>query len=110
MILELKDEEILEFLMTSDFNEEYKPDELKYLLMKWRYFYRIVNGRYDLQKTNTNYEINCLEEEIKRLNTQIIELQSLIATKEDDIHNLTNRKLSLRERISGKIINKNEDK
>lgn len=110
MILELKDEEILEFLMTSDFDEEYKPEELKYLLMKWRYFYRVLNGRYDLQITNTNYELNCLEEEIKRLKTQISELQVVKADKEDHIHQLKNRKLTLRERLSGKIIDKNEDK
>lgn len=110
MILELKDEEILEFLMTSDFDEEYKPEELKYLLMKWRYFYRVLNGKYDLQKTNTSYDLNCLEEEIKRLKTQISELQVVKADKEDHIHQLKNRKLTLRERLSGKIIDKNENK
>lgn len=110
MILELKDEEILEFLMTSDFDEEYKPEELKYLLMKWRYFYRVLNGKYDLQMTNTKYELKCLEEEIKRLKTQISEMQVVEANKEDHIHQLKNRKLTLRERLSGKIIDKNEDK
>lgn len=110
MILELKDEEILEFLMTSDFDEEYKPEELKYLLMKWRYFYRVLNGKYDLQMTNTKYELKCLEEEIKRLKTQISEMQVVDANKEDHIHQLKNRKLTLRERLSGKIIDKNEDK
>lgn len=110
MILELKDEEILEFLMTSDFDEEYKPEELKYLLMKWRYFYRVLNGKYDLQMTNTKYELKCLEEEIKRLKTQISEMQVIEANKEDHIHQLKNRKLTLRERLSGKIIDKNEDK
>ena len=38
MISELTDEEILDFLMTSDFEDSYSPDELKYLLLKWRYF------------------------------------------------------------------------
>ena len=32
MILKLNDEDILEFLMTSDFEEEYSPNEFKYLL------------------------------------------------------------------------------
>ena len=54
MISELRDEEILDFLMTSDFEQEYKPEEFKYLLMKWRFFYRILNGRYELQKTNSS--------------------------------------------------------
>ena len=44
MISELKDDEIMDFLMTSDFESEYKPEELKYLLYKWRYFYRLLQG------------------------------------------------------------------
>jgi capsule polysaccharide export protein KpsE/RkpR len=106
MISELRDEEILDFLMTSDFEQEYKPEELKYLLFKWRFFYRVLNGRFDLEKTNTTHEISCLNEEIKRLKTQISETQSQVATRDDQIHQLQNRKLTLRERISGKIIDK----
>jgi hypothetical protein len=34
MISELKDDEILEFLMTSEFEDDYSPTELKYLLVK----------------------------------------------------------------------------
>ena len=45
MISELKDEEIMEFLMTSEFEDDYKPEELKYLLVKFRYFYRTLYQR-----------------------------------------------------------------
>jgi hypothetical protein len=109
MISELRDEEILDFLMTSDFEQEYKPEELKYLLFKWRFFYRILSGRFDLEKTNTAHEIRCLNEEIKRLKNQISETQIQVAQRDDQIHQLQNRKLTFRERISGKIIDKNEN-
>jgi predicted RNase H-like nuclease (RuvC/YqgF family) len=110
MISELKDEEILDFLMTSDFEQEYKSEELKYLLVKWRYFYRVLNGKFELQKTNSNYEIEHLQEEIKRLKAQILENQSIIAEKENKINTLESRKLTFKERLSGKIINKDENK
>ena len=64
MISELKDEEILEFLMTSEFEGDYSPVELKYLLIKWRYFYRLVNGRLERVTTDS-------EGKIKKLNTDI---------------------------------------
>ena len=38
MISELKDDEILEFLMTSEFEGDYSPVELKYLLIKKHYY------------------------------------------------------------------------
>lgn len=109
MISELNDEEILDFLMTSDFEQEYKPEEFKYLLFKWRFFYRILNGRFGLEKTNTSYEIKNLSEEVNRLKTQITEIQSTVAKKDDQIHQLKNRKLTFKERFSGKIIEKDEN-
>lgn len=106
MISELTDEEILDYLMTSEFESEYKPEELKYLLHKWRYFYRILYGKLDLVKTDREFEISSLNEEIKRLKTQITELNLEMREKEVEILNLENRKLTLKERISGKIIKK----
>ena len=99
MISELTDEEILDFLMTSDFENEYKNEEFKYLLFKWRYFYRLLHGKVDLIKTDKNFEIEGLKSEIERLKTL-----------NNEILMLKNRKLTLRERLSGKIIQKNENK
>jgi len=109
MISELNDEEILDFLMTSDFEQDYKPEEFKYLLYKWRFFYRILNGRFSLEKTNSSYEIKSLSEEVNRLKTQITEIQSTVAKKDDQIHQLKSRKLTFKERFSGKIIEKDEN-
>jgi hypothetical protein len=110
MISELKDDEILDFLMTSDFENDYKMSELKYLLHKWKYFYRILYSNKDLIKTKKDGEINNLKDEVKSLNNTIGILVSESNKKDILIQNLKNRKLSLKERISGKIIfNKNEN-
>lgn len=105
MILELKDEEILDFLMTSEFEENYKPEEFRYLLHKFRYFYRVVNGKYDLLKLDTGFKETTLQETIEGKNQKIDELLAEIANLNNTISQLSNRKLSLKERISGKIIN-----
>jgi hypothetical protein len=110
MISELKDDEILDFLMTSEFENDYKPEELKYLLHKWRYFYRILYSNKDLIKTEKDGEINKLKDEVKSLNTTIGTLISESDNKDLLIQNLKNRKLSFKERLSGKIIlKKNEN-
>ena len=54
-IKELLDDEILDFLMTSEFEDNYSPDELKYLLQKWRYFYRLFNGKVERYKSHFHW-------------------------------------------------------
>ena len=103
MISELTEEEILDFLMTSDFESEFKPDELKYLLLKWRYFYRVIHGKHDLLKTDSSYDISKLEEKIKFLEKEIASLQTMLTNKSDEINQIKTRKLSLLERLKGKI-------
>lgn len=110
MISELKDDEILDFLMTSEFENDYKPEELKYLLFKWRYFYRVLYNNKELIKDEKIGEINKLKDEIEGLNFLIGSLMSESERKDLLIQNLKNRRLSIKERISGKIItNKNEN-
>jgi hypothetical protein len=110
MISELKDDEILEFLMTSDFEGDYSPTELKYLLTKWRYFYRILNGRSDRDVQKLEGDVQSLENQIKTKDLQIGNLKSEIINKDDIITTMKNRNLTFKERWSGKIIlNKNEN-
>jgi hypothetical protein len=111
MISELTDEEILDFLMTSDFENDYSPEELKYLLLKWRYFYRLHQGRYERTKVDTEGNINFLQNKIDSLESEKNRLLSQIADKQNTIDSMRNRNLSIKERWSGKIIlNKDEDK
>jgi len=110
MISELKDDEILEFLMTSDFEGDYSPTELKYLLTKWRYFYRILNGRSDRDVQKLEGDLQTIENQIKTKDLQIENLKNEIINKDDIITTMKNRNLTFKERWSGKIIlNKNEN-
>ena len=110
MILELNDEEILELLMTSEFSGDLTPKELRYLLYKYRYFYRLLHGRLNRVKTDNEGIIEDLNLKIAYLNNSITGLQIENANKENTIHGLENRKLTWRERWTGKIItNKDEN-
>jgi hypothetical protein len=105
MISELRDEEILEFLMTSEFEGDYSPEELKYLLIKWRYFYRLANGKIERVSTDSEGTIRKLNADINLLNTKINNISVENANKDNLINSLTSRKLTFKERWSGKINN-----
>lgn len=111
MISELNDEEILDFLMNSDYEGDFKPEEFRYLLHKWKYFYRILNGRAELAKVNHDGEIRQLLSEKETLSKSLFDVQVDSAQKEDTINSMKSRKLTIKERWSGKIILKeNENK
>jgi len=110
-ISELSDEDVLNFLMTSEFTDDYSPAELKYLLVKWRYFYRLSQGRSEQIKAKFEGDIQLLENEKKILNNTISQLSQRVLEKDDLINSLRNRDLTWKERWSGKIIlTKDEDK
>ena len=108
-IKELSDEEILNFLMTSEFEDNYSPDELKYLLLKWRYFYRLFHGKYERLRDDNISDINILKNELQSLNNNIINLQVDVASKDNLIDSMKNRKLTWKERLTGKIITKEDE-
>ena len=108
-IKELSDEEILNFLMTSEFEDNYSPDELKYLLLKWRYFYRLFHGKYERLRDDNISDISMLKSEVQTLNNNIINLQVDVASKDNLIDSMKNRKLTWKERFSGKIITKEDE-
>ena len=110
MISELKDDEIIDFLMTSEFEDDYKPEELKYLLHKWRYFYRLLNGKAERLKDATDFEIKKLGEESSSNENKYQKSLVDVADKQNIIDSLKNRKLTWRERFSGKIITEDENK
>lgn len=103
MISELNEEEILDFLMTSDFEGEFKPDEFKYFLLKWRYYYRVLKGKHDLLISDKSYDISLYEEKIKFLQTEIRSIQAMLFEYKKLLEESKSRKLSLKERLTGKI-------
>ncbi len=112
MIYEIPDDEILGFLMTSDFEGDYSPEELKYLLVKWRFFYRVLNGAYERTKVENDGLINNLKFEIESMKAQSNTLMVENADKENlimSIKNKQNRKLTWKERLTGKIESTDEN-
>ena len=111
MVNNLTEEDILHYLMTSDFSEGLTPDEFKFLLVKFRNFYRISNGKNEQLKN----ELEGKKREISEIkDANQINVSNILTEKanvENEYHFLQNRKLSWKERWSGKIIiEKNETK
>lgn len=107
-IYKISNEEILDLLMTSDFNENYKPEELKYLLMKFKYFYRLMNGKRESIETYKEGKISEICDKLTNCEEELRQTKIKLAKKEDFICQLENKSLSLSERIKGKInLNKN---
>jgi hypothetical protein len=110
MISELNDEEMLELLMTSEFESNLSPTEFKFLLKKWRFFYRLLHGRLERTKDDLTYKVDTLIENVEGLKRQNYNVMVESAQRQDQIDLLKNRKLTWKERWTGKIItNKDED-
>ena len=103
MISELNDDDILDFLMTSDFEGDYKPAELKYLLTKWRYFYRVLYTGNKSVTDDLSFELTKIKDEVESMKKTILSLQRENASKQNIIDFNVKRKLSWKERLSGKI-------
>jgi len=98
----LTEKDILDYLMTSDFNDGLTQDESKFLLLKYRNFYRSLHSKYE-QSLHTIEEMeNKMDENNKQmdLNTE------LVFSIKNEILAEKNRRLSWKERILGKKINK----
>jgi hypothetical protein len=103
-IRELEDVDILDFLMNSEFEDNYSPDEFKYLLNKWKYFYRLSNGKYHRLKDDNEFEIKNLKErfELTKEENDLLKIDN--NRLENDFIKLIGKKLTFKERLKGKII------
>jgi|LauGreDrversion4_2_1035121.scaffolds.fasta_scaffold05396_4 uncharacterized protein YdcH (DUF465 family) len=110
MISKLSDNDALDLLMTSDFQDDISPKELKEMLLRYRYFYRILHAKMDRITQDGDFEKSKLMERCDLLNGMIMEMQIKCVTKDDKIERLKKRKLTFKERILGKIIEEDEDK
>lgn len=110
MISELNDQEILDFLMTSDFEGDYSPEEFKYLLFKWRYYYRLLNGKLERAIDDKDADLRKFKDIEEKSENSLKSLEQKIIEKDETINQLKSKKLTWKERISGKIIHtENED-
>ena len=103
------EKDILDYLMTSEFNEGLTPDEFKFLLHKFRYHYRLTYGI----NQNLKIEIDDLKKKIENNQNhtkKIIDSVNYENLKSQERYNrLINRKLTWIERIKGKIIIKEDE-
>jgi hypothetical protein len=109
MISELNNEEILDFLMNSDFEGDFKPEELKYLLVKWRYFFRLSQGKLETLRKEYEGLADKSDKDLKVLESEINNILTSNAKLKDSIDFIKSRKLTLKERITGKIIYKENE-
>lgn len=108
-INELSEEEILDFLMNSEFIGDYSPTELKYLLSKWKYFYRLNLAKVEQIKYSHDDSIIALNEKNDKLELLNKEFQVENLKLNDRINLIKSKKLTFKERWFGKIINKDEN-
>jgi len=106
MILNLSDDEILDILMTSDFNDKLKIEEYVFLVFKFRQFYKVLYGNHQLYKIHSESERKELSENLIAKTKELVLTQIDRANLENKMEQLLKpRKLSWRERISGRINN-----
>jgi hypothetical protein len=101
---ELSDEEILQYLMTSDLNENFRTEEYKFLIFKFRDFYKILHGKHQLHKIQSERIITEFESSNKILQNQISENEVQKNLAINALESIPKqRKLTLKERFTGKI-------
>lgn len=101
---ELNDESLFEYLMTADFIENYRPDEWKFLLFKFRSFYKVLRGNKERIENEKDYQIKILQNQLDGLKINLEREQ----IKSTDLQNKIDfsekkRKLTWKERFKGEI-------
>ena len=105
----MTDNDILDYLMTSEFNEGLSDQEAQFLLLKFRQFYRIQvskqtqqNHKYDELEKESTESFNLLQE---MYNQMYIDNEVLKRKNKTELE----RKLTFKERITGKIKRNNDN-
>ena len=110
MISKMTDEDLLDFLMTSEFENDISPDEFRFLLNRWKYFYRDIHGRLERAKQDLSFDVESLRKQLADAEGRHMMALVECARKQDVIDSMKHRKLTLKERLRGKIITEDEDK
>lgn len=91
----------LEFLINSEFSDNYRNEELKSCLMKFKYYFRLIWSQSQTKKTE-------LENIIQKLEKENAELKSMVSKSESEILKLNKRILEMNNRgLIKRIFNKN---
>ncbi len=99
----LTEEEILDYLMTSDFNEGLTPDELRFLLFKFRNFYRTIASGLSNHKDRMDEAIKNSKITVEEMEKKVFQIENVNTHIENKYKQLLEKKLTWKERLSGKI-------
>lgn len=100
MNLNESDQILLDYLMTADFkSENMTHEEMIFLLNKFRNFYRVIHS----VNRSQLHEIEALTKKVKECEEQKLQHEKENLNKTNLINYINNKKLSLIERIKGKI-------
>ncbi len=94
----LNEQDILDFLMTSDFQEGFNNEETRFLLLKFRYHYRVLHAKME----SMNYQLDQKDEQISSFKKEINDLKDKISKIEENLTTEITRKLTWKERFYGK--------
>ena len=95
-------EELLNYLMTSDFSEQLSPEDLKDLLKEFRNFYRINHSKLN----SIIFTMDKTEKENSIIKDRILEMEIETSNTKSEYKKQIDRKLSFKERYLGIIIEK----
>lgn len=100
MVVFDNEEDIINYLMTADFeDEELTSEDSKELLNKFRYYCRKSHA----ETKQKEHEVGRLEKKIVSCENKLNILEKEIEISDVKFDRLKRKKLSLKERISGKI-------
>lgn len=100
----LTEEQILDYLMTSEFDEGLTPEEYKFLLQKFRNFYRVVSCSITLYQDRMQSAINESEKIKSDYEIKVMEFNNEKSELINKLDKILNKKLTFKERLLGKII------
>lgn len=105
----LSEKDLIHYLLTTDFNSVLlSANEYKYLLDRYRLFYK----KRMLSHDNMVDTINVLKKKLQEERDNSIKIQQSRTNEyinmREELYKLKSRKLTLMERLTGKIINNND--
>jgi len=106
----LSETDLLDYLMTSEFDEGLSPEEMKFLLIKFRNFYRIVSCSVELSRERAKQAMIEKDEILSFSNLKVEEANNQKSELINKLNRILNKKLSWKERFLGKIIESDENK
>lgn len=102
--MEEEEIDILEFLLSSEFNDiQYSEDQYIYFLKKYQKFYKLLNAKYHGVKKDVELSVD----KTKKLEDKILALERVNIIDKAKVSNMSKelkKKLTIKERLFGKLI------